>query len=89
MAYRLLTSEEIGLLLSQGCYAANWSDISVKEEFIPKNIRNTRFEGKIKLGIFSGMLEDENGSQKNAAFITAISGIVKLQIILISQRSKI
>jgi NDP-sugar pyrophosphorylase family protein len=62
MAYRSLTTEEIGLLLRQGCYAADWADISVKDEFIPQNIRNTSFGGKVKMGSFSGMLEDENGS---------------------------
>jgi hypothetical protein len=59
MAYRFLTSEEISLLLSSGCYADNWSDISVKEDFSAKNIRNTRFEGKIKLGSFSGIIKGD------------------------------
>jgi hypothetical protein len=65
MAYRSLTSEEISLLLSQGCYAGNWNDISVKEGFSADNIRNTRFEGKITLGSFSGIIVGEEGSSKN------------------------
>jgi hypothetical protein len=64
MAYRSLTSEEINLLLSQGCFADNWTNILVKEGFSSKNIRNTRFEGKIKLGDFSGTLELEKGISK-------------------------
>ena len=64
MTYRLLTKEEISLLLSQGCFADKWTDISVKEEFSANNIRNTRFEGKITLGVFSGVIELEKGISK-------------------------
>ncbi len=65
MSYRLLTSEEISLLLSQGCSAGNWSDISVKEGFSTKNLRNVRFEGRIKIGILSGIIEGADGSSKD------------------------
>lgn len=64
MAYRLLTGEEISILLSQGCFAEKWSDISVSDKFSAKNIRNTRFEGKITLGIFSGVIKEEEGISK-------------------------
>lgn len=64
MTYRLLSKEEISLLLSQGCFADKWTNISVKNNFSPGNIRNTRFEGKIKLGVFSGTIEIENGVLK-------------------------
>jgi hypothetical protein len=65
MSYRVLTSEEISLLVSQGCNAGNWSDISVKEGFSTKNLRNTRLEGRIKLGILSGIIEGADGSSKD------------------------
>jgi hypothetical protein len=64
MTYRLLTKDEIGVLLSQGCTADQWSDITVKEGFSSGQIINTRFEGKIKLGICSGTLEVEKGISK-------------------------
>ena len=64
MTYRLLTNEEISLLLSHGCFAHNWSDISVKQEFSADNIRNTCFEGKIILGILTGTIDTENGISK-------------------------
>ena len=66
MAYRLLTKEEIRLLLSQGCFADKWTDISVTEKFSPKNIRNTRFEGKIKLGFFHGKIKVKKGNSRNS-----------------------
>jgi hypothetical protein len=59
MTYRHLTKEEINRLLSQNCLADNWTGITVTEEFSPEHIINTRFEGKIKLGIFSGTIEIE------------------------------
>ncbi len=61
MDYRSLTEEEISILLSQGCLADKWSDISVKEEFSSANIWYTRFEGIITLGIYSGTIEADNG----------------------------
>jgi Domain of unknown function (DUF4954)/Domain of unknown function (DUF6819) len=64
MNYRLLTKEEIGSLVSQGCFADNWSDISVKEQFSASNIHNARFDGKITLGMFSGNIETEKGVEK-------------------------
>ena len=60
MTYRPLTKEEISSLLSQNCSANNWADISVREGFLTENIINTRFEGKIRLGIFSGTIKGDN-----------------------------
>lgn len=64
MTYRLLTKEEINTLISQGCFAENWTEISVKEDFSTNNIRNASFEGKITLGVFSGIIEVEKGISK-------------------------
>jgi hypothetical protein len=64
MTYRHLTNGEINTLRSQNCLADNWADISVTEGFSPENIRNTRFGGSIKLGIFSGTIEVETGIAK-------------------------
>ena len=64
MNYRLLTKEEISLLLSQGCFAIEWANISVSEKFSPENIRNIRFEGIIKLGVQIGTIEIAKGITK-------------------------
>ena len=64
MIYRLLTKEETGRLLSQGCFADDWKNITVKDGFSTKNIRNTRFEGKIKLGILAGTIKIEKSVLK-------------------------
>jgi hypothetical protein len=74
MDYRHLTGEEISTLLSYGCYAANWGDITVNEDFTPSCIRNTRFEGGIKLGIYSGTIDvDQNNSKQCGIFNCNIS----------------
>jgi len=63
MKYRHLTNKEINTLLTQNCSSGNWGNISVKEGFVPENIRNARFEGTIKLGIYNGKTElEENAS---------------------------
>jgi hypothetical protein len=64
MAFRHLTNEEINRLRSQNCFADNWTGITVAEEFSPENIINTRFDGKIKLGINSGTIEVEKNISK-------------------------
>jgi hypothetical protein len=65
MIFRLLTKEEINLLLSQGCFADKWNEIIVREGFSTENVKNTLFEGKIKLGVFSGTIEvEKNDSRK-------------------------
>ncbi len=64
MTYRLLTNEERNTLLSQDCFADKWTDVTVKEGFSTDNIENTRFEGKVKLGAFSGTIEVEKSVSK-------------------------
>ena len=64
MTYRPLTKEEINTLLSQNCFADNWTGMTVTEGFSPKNIINTRFDGSIKLGVYSGTIEFEKNIYK-------------------------
>ena len=60
MTYRHLQKEEIDTLLSNDCVAEDWTFVTVKEGFSPENIKNTRFEGIVKLGISAGRIELEN-----------------------------
>jgi hypothetical protein len=71
MNYRLLTKEEISSLVSQGCYADNWSDLTVNEHFSSVNIHHTRFEGKIRLGSFSGSIEAGKGIEKKCGIYSS------------------
>jgi len=51
-AYRELTDEEIGQLIVQGCYCEDWNLIEVVPNFLPDNVRFTKFSGTNKLGRF-------------------------------------
>ena len=50
MNYRELTDQEIRQLEQQGCCSHDWSKITVSEGFTPLHIRNTYFDGAVRIG---------------------------------------
>ena len=64
--YRSLTETEIAQLSQQGCTAACWSDVKVATEFKPDYVKNTRFSGMVKLGVFEGEFLLPGGLVKHA-----------------------
>lgn len=50
--FRNLHNEEIGQLIHQGCSSDNWNNVLVSDDFIPDNVQNSKFTGKIKLHSF-------------------------------------
>jgi len=50
--YRKLTNDEIGQLIVQGCYCEDWNLIEVVHNFLPDNIKFSKFSGHNKLGRF-------------------------------------
>ena len=48
--FRPLTSQEIDRLRENGNGAGNWSDVLVADPFNPDLIRNSRFEGLVRIG---------------------------------------
>ena len=50
LKYRKLRNEEIGQLIIQSCYCEDWNLIDVVEDFMPDNIRSTKFSGYNRLG---------------------------------------
>lgn len=52
MNYRQLTDTEEQQLRSQGCTAQNWRKVLVKDGFDTAYVRDVRFSGDIKLGVF-------------------------------------
>lgn len=69
--YRKLTENEIGILMAQLCTAADWSDIEVAEEFTPDHIYQTRFSGKIRLGLFEKEFDLPGGMKKHSGLFHA------------------
>ena len=59
--YRELTDDEIIALEENGCTAEDWTSVSVDEYFNPSYIRNVRFYGTVKLGVFERDIEVGNG----------------------------
>lgn len=66
MNYRRLTSDEIARLTAQMCVAADWNQVEVAEGFSPEFVRNVRFSGKIRLGVFSKEFSLAGGMKKHS-----------------------
>jgi hypothetical protein len=64
MNYRNLFKPEIAALRKQGCSAADWSMIQVKEGFSTSGLKNVQFNGQVQLGIFDGNIEISKGISK-------------------------
>ena len=52
LKYRKLTNDEISQLILQNCNCDDWNLIDVVQDFIPDNIKNTKFSGQNRLGRF-------------------------------------
>lgn len=65
MTHRKLTSYEIDVLIHQQCTADNWDNILVSERFDTLFVRNTRFSGRIRLGVFEDEFELPGGVKKH------------------------
>jgi len=68
MIKRPLMQKEIDELIAAGNTCDNWNNIRVLEDFVPKNIKNSKFTGKIKLHGFSG----KTCTYKGVEFCTGI-----------------
>ena len=64
--YRSLTVNEISVLRSQMCHAADWSEIQVAEDFVPDHVYYARFSGKVRLGSFNKEFELAGGMKKHS-----------------------
>ena len=64
--YRKLTAEEIEILKSQMCTAADWNLIEVSEDFAPEYVSHTRFSGNIRIGAFNKEFELAGGIRKHS-----------------------
>ena len=69
--YIPLTKEQIEQLQMQNCQCSNWKDVLVAPDFMPDNIKNTTFSGKIKLGKFDKLITFYGGATKPAGIYNA------------------
>jgi hypothetical protein len=59
--YRNLTSQEVKILIANGCSCDEWKEVRVKHGFNPASCKNVIFSGKINLGVFNEPFIDESG----------------------------
>ena len=71
LKYRKLTNEEIGQLIMQSCYCEDWNLIEVIGDFLPDNIRNTKFSGFNRLGRFDEEITLFGGVHMKTGIINA------------------
>jgi len=69
---RSLTPQEIERLQSQNCECADWTRVKVSAGFNPHFIKNTRFSGKIKLGVLENEFELAGGLKKHSCINNAV-----------------
>ena len=49
-AYRQLSADEITILTRNGNYAPNWDDVWVTDRFLPEQIQQSKFYGRVRIG---------------------------------------
>ncbi|MBQ7438422.1 MAG: DUF4954 family protein [Paludibacteraceae bacterium] len=69
--YRSLTSAEIAQLELQGCSAENWAEVEVAEAFDAQYVRNTRFSGHNRIGVFRRQIEMPGGLKVHSGIYNA------------------
>jgi hypothetical protein len=69
--YRKLSNDEIGQLIMQGCYCEDWNLIDVVQNFLPDNVRLTKFSGSNKLGRFDEEITLFGGVKMKTGIIQA------------------
>ena len=69
---RNLTPEEISMLEKNQCHCADWSKISVADDFSPEYIQNSQFSGCVSLGVLNKTFELGGGVKKHACINRAV-----------------
>ena len=64
--YRQLTQEEIDVLERNNCWAENWENVKVADDFSPYGFHRVMFYGNIRLGVFDLQVEVTKGFTKHA-----------------------
>lgn len=64
MDYRNLHKSEIKILKQNGCTCDNWENIKVTANFIPHRVQHVHFQGEVRIGHFSDLIEIEPGILK-------------------------
>ncbi len=71
LQYRKLADDEIGQLIMQGCYSEDWNLTEVVDDFLPDNVKNTRFSGFNRLGRFDEEITLFGGVRMRTGIVNA------------------
>lgn len=71
MEYRKLTDEEIGILEDRNCWAEDWSNINVTDDFRPNFMHRVMLYGEVNIGAFEKNIEVSKGFLKHTGINNA------------------
>lgn len=71
MEYRKLTDEEIGILEDRNCWAEDWSNINVTDDFRPNYMHRVMLYGEVSIGAFEKNIEVSKGFLKHTGINNA------------------
>lgn len=66
MEYRKLTEKEINILEDRNCWAEDWNNINVSEDFVPKYMHRVLLYGEVNIGAFEKNIEVSKGFFKHS-----------------------
>lgn len=66
MEYRKLTDEEIDILEDRNCWAEDWTNINVTDDFKPKYMHRVMLYGEVNIGNFDDNVEVSRGFVKHS-----------------------
>lgn len=69
---RELSANEIIILEEQGCWAENWADILVDEDFVITAVSNVQFYGHVEIGSLNGSIEVAEGFRRRCCIRNAM-----------------
>lgn len=71
VGYRVVTDEEIAVMVGQGCSAVDWQSIRVADGFNALRVRGTHFIGQIRIGRLAGNTKGSHGLEKSSGIYNA------------------
>lgn len=69
--YRHLTADDIQQLVAQGCSATDWQGVTVADGIDLRQVRNAKFSGKVRLGVFEKCFTMPGGLEKHSGINSA------------------
>ena len=69
---RELSVNEIAILEEQGCWAEDWTDILVEDDFATSAVQDVQFYGHVEIGSLNGSLEVAEGFRRRCCIKNAM-----------------